>query len=305
MHPLFILNLEIDPSKVDVNVHPAKDIVKMDDEEFVKKHLFNAIKEAIEKSDLVSSVSLNSEAGHKAIKQYAFSTERQSILSDKKESSDETKEIKNNESIVKEMIEKNEKSPFSPIYLLGQINKTYIIAENPSGLLIIDQHAAEERVNYEKFMSEYSEKAVKKQSLINSKVIELNPIQYQTAMNNSEFLAKLGFEFSDFGSNSIKLSSIPEIFGRLKSTIFIDILNELVKNKNKSSSIDKEIEERIIRFSCRASVKAGDELTMPEMKKLIDNLGKAENPYSCPHGRPTIINFSLADLEKKFKRIGW
>jgi DNA mismatch repair protein MutL len=193
------------------------------------------------------------------------------------------------------------KNKLGEFYVLGQINKTYIVAENQDGLVIIDQHAAQERVNYEKFTCELKSKAIKTQKLLSPRVIELDPIRHLVSRNNKEFLLGLGFEFEDFGQNSVKLISIPQVFGRLKSTLFIDVINELAKSK----IIDSEIEERIIRFACRASVKAGDELTSVQMKELLKDLGNCENPYSCPHGRPTIISLSVADLERRFKRTGW
>jgi DNA mismatch repair protein MutL len=128
-------------------------------------------------------------------------------------------------------------------------------------------------------------------------------VQYQIAINYKNMLNSLGFEFEIFSRNSVKLSTMPQIFERLKSTLFIDIINELIKFKKEL--IDSELEEKIIRFSCRESIKAGDELSIIQIKKLLEDLSKTENPYSCPHGRPTIINLSISELEKKFKRTGW
>lgn len=149
-------------------------------------------------------------------------------------------------------------------------------------------------------MKEKINNAIKSQRFITPKVIELNPIQYIIALNNINFIKSLGYEFEDFGNNTIKLSSVPEIFGRMKSILFVDIINEI--EKNKVETIEREIEERIIRFACRASIKAGDELSPFQMRELISKLEECENPFTCPHGRPTIINFTISDLEKKFKR---
>ena len=297
-HPVFILEILIDPKEIDVNVHPAKTEIRIKKEELISGIIFNSIKNAFQNSNLIVSASLENETNHKSIKKYEFAKDKQSVLMVK----DDSNYLSTNLYSEKSNFTKK-KNIFENFYLLGQINKTYIIGENPEGLIVLDQHAAEERVNYEKFMNEKKSGAIKKQNLLTPRIIELTPVQYRAALNNKTFFESLGFNFDDFGNNSIKLTTIPEIFGRLKSTLLLDVINELVNLKGKI--VDKEIEERIIRFACRASVKAGEELTSVEMRQLIENLGKTDNPYSCPHGRPTLISFSIADLEKKFKRTGW
>src|SRR3989339_47032 len=296
-HPVFILELLIDPKEIDVNVHPAKTEIRIKKEELISGIVFNSIKNAFQNSNLIVSASLENETNQKPIKKYEFTKDKQSVLMVK----DSNSHLINPYSEKSDFIKK--KNIFENFYLFGQINKTYIIGENPEGLIVLDQHAAEERVNYEKFMNEKKSGAIKKQNLLTPRIIELTPVQYCAALNNKTFFESLGFHFDDFGNNSIKLTTIPEIFGRLKSTLLLDVINELVNLKGKI--IDEEIEERIIRFACRASVKAGEELTSAQMRQLIENLGKTNNPYSCPHGRPTLISFSIADLEKKFKRTGW
>src|SRR3989339_858606 len=245
-HPVFILEILIDPKEIDVNVHPAKTEIRIKKEELISGIIFNSIKNAFQNSNLNVSASLENETNHKPIKKYEFAKDKQSVLMVK-------------DSLKKDIsfIENNEKK---------------------SG-------------------------AIKKQNLLMPRIIELTPIQYRASLNNKTFFESLGFNFDDFENNSIKLTTIPEIFGRLKSTLLLDVINEIVNLNGKI--VDKEIEERIIRFACRASVKAGEELTSVEMRQLIENLGKTDNPYSCPHGRPTLISFSIADLEKKFKRTGW
>lgn len=291
-HPIFILDTIIPPEDIDVNVHPTKNIVRLKNESLVKNEVFKAIKKTFKENNLIVETSLEQETIKKPIQHYSFPDTKQTTLAVK-------------EKLAEYVVEKKykENKHLGPFNILGQINKTYIIAENPHGLAVIDQHAVQERVKYERFTKELRKKVIIKQKLMKPRLIELNPIQYEITKNNNMFFENLGFSFQNFGKNTLKLTSIPEIFGKLKSTIFIDIINELLKMK--VSLINKEIEERIIRFACRASVKAGDELTMPQMKKLLEELEKADNPYSCPHGRPTIINLSIADLEKKFKRSGW
>ena len=147
------------------------------------------------------------------------------------------------------------------------------------------------------------EKAIVQQKLVSPRVVELTPVQMDIVSHHQDFMSRFGFSFEVFGAQAVKIIAVPEIFGRLKGTLFLDIINEL--SKEKSSLVGEEIESRIIRFSCKASVKAGDELTKIQMEKLMDDLTLCENPFSCPHGRPTFLQLSVADLEKKFKRLGW
>jgi DNA mismatch repair protein MutL len=298
-HPIFVLEIKMPLNDLDVNVHPSKRIIRLKNPALIFETVYEAIKDAFNKNNLIpkANVELNSLA--KSQKSYPFSFERQSTLVK------ETKETYStqNKSFENVLERENKAENFGPFYILGQVNKTFIICDSPNGLAIIDQHAAQERVNYEKFLEKYSSNSIKTQKLVTPKVLELTPLQFFAVKNNKAFLKKLGYDFQEFGENSIKLNSIPEIFGRLRSVLFIDILNEIIKEK--ATLIDLEIEKRIIRFSCRASVKAGDELTLPQIKELILELKNCKNPYTCPHGRPTIINLSIADLEKKFKRTGW
>src|SRR3989339_841275 len=226
-HPVFILELLIDPKEIDVNVHPAKTEIRIKKEELISGIVFNSIKNAFQNSNLIVSASLENETNQKPIKKYEFTKDKQSVLMVK----DSNSHLINPYSEKSDFIKK--KNIFENFYLFGQINKTYIIGENPEGLIVLDQHAAEERVNYEKFMNEKKSGAIKKQNLLTPRIIELTPVQYCAALNNKTFFESLGFHFDDFGNNSIKLTTIPEIFGRLKSTLLLDVINELVNLKGK------------------------------------------------------------------------
>jgi DNA mismatch repair protein MutL len=301
-HPVFILSIAIDPSEIDVNVHPAKSVIRLKDEILMSAVIYDAIYEAIKKSNLITDITIDNNPSPKPLKQYPFANDKQSVLV-LKESSSSPVSTNNTETKIMQTSEPVQNASFGPFQILGQVNKTYIIAQSPDGLAIIDQHAAQERVNYEILMEDLKDSSIRTQTLINPKILELDSVKYLAAMSNSTFLGKLGYRFEDFGKNTIKLSSVPEIFGKLKSILFMDILNELALQKKEL--LDKDIEETIIMFACKASVKAGDELTMPQITQLLKDLSKAQNPYSCPHGRPTIINLSIGELEKKFKRSGW
>lgn len=303
-HPIYILNLTIKPTNIDVNIHPNKIDIRIKNEQEVCESFFLALKQALNSHVLIPTSTLDNPTKRKAIKNYEFSKDKQSILfnekSDYKNPEKKTNKIEDRPILE---YENQRKTNFLKNYLiLGQINKTFILLETDNGLVIIDQHAAEERVNYELFLKQMKKNAIKKQNILHPKIIQLNPVQYQTAVHQKYFLEKIGFDFEEFGNNCIKLSSIPGVLGKLKPEMFIDIINEISKN---SSVMDDEIEDKIIRYSCKASVKSGDEMSIAEIKNLIEKLNRTQNPYSCPHGRPTVIQLTNAELEKKFKRTGW
>ncbi|MGK0208990.1 MAG: DNA mismatch repair protein MutL [Patescibacteria group bacterium] len=330
-HPIFILNITINPKEIDINIHPNKLDVRLKKEQEVCEAFYLAIKKAFDNQILIPEVNLDNTEVKQQKKTYEIQDHTQSNLFTAQPTNEEVSldqsQITSEYTIPKEdkkvydhsiaemaetklqpypeELEKLEKlNPFENINILGQTNKMFILAECEDGMLIIDQHAAEERVNYEKFVEERKNNALQKQALITPQVIELNPTQYLKTISQKEFLNNIGFDIEDFGNNTIKVSTIPQVFDRLKNAnVLIDIINQLTTAT--PGIINKEIEDRIIRFACKASIKAGDEITLSQMNFLMLKLGNCENPYTCPHGRPTTIQLTKADLEKKFKRTGW
>ncbi len=305
-HPVFVLNIDMDFSLVDVNVHPAKREVRLKNEQELEIVVRQAVADALSDANLITPATLENETTQAPIANYTFSTDTQETLQVAEEVEKYVSTRQAPDVVQKErerVYVGDEKVKLGPFNILGQVNRTFVIAENPQGLCIIDQHAAHERVNYETFLADLEGKSLKIQELITPKVLEVTPVQFGIALANKEQIESLGFRFEEFGNNSLKLSAIPQLFDRLKSTLFLDILNQIESSGAKV--IDDEVLDRIIRFSCKASIKAGEELTTIQLKTLLGQLEGCSNPYSCPHGRPTLIQLSIADLEKKFKRSGW
>lgn len=324
-HPISVLFIELDATKVDVNVHPTKDIVRIENEDKIYNDVKSAIQEVLESANLIPSVAISSNPNVKATKMYDFTKDKQAVL----EAKEEPEAVYVKELIVDEMVEVKDsvqddanvdcvkvkevnvddvkaedvKSERIGAYkILSQLNRTYIIAENPAGVLLIDQHAAEERVNYELLMDEYRNKGVNVQQLVTPKIIELAPAESNVIKDNLELLKKAGFGFEEYGTNSFIVRTIPSIFGIFYGELITDLVKELDSISTKK--IESIKEEKIIRFACRKSIKAGEELTLPQMQDLMKRLEKTRQPFSCPHGRPTMINLTIGELEKKFKRVG-
>ena len=181
------------------------------------------------------------------------------------------------------------------------MNKTYILAESDSGLVIIDQHAAEERVNFERFMKQFKDGNLAVQKLIKPALMEFTILEANVIRENLDFLKKMGYELDEYSENTFMLRTVPDVFNKIYDKNFmLELVEELEVSSNELEAVK---EEKIASKACRKSVKAGDVLNLIEMKALYDKLGECEQPYNCPHGRPSIINIPISELEKKFKRI--
>lgn len=289
-HPVIILNLDIDFTNIDVNVHPTKDIIRIEKEEELYRSVFNAIRQTFIKNNLVPDVSLDPSTSIETRQNYLTERAKQTLL----ETEDSQKEN------IKQQKPIEVKNIIGPVLILGQLNRMYILAENPKGLLIIDQHALQERVFFERLWKQYQDKNIEQQILLKPVILELGINEKATLLNNRQYLNNLGFDIEEYGDNSFIIRKVPKIFQLFTKNQLNEIINDL---KNIDRYTDNIKEEKIAVMACRKAVKAGDTLTKPEMEKLIRELESCEKPFSCPHGRPTMINISLGDLEKKFKRI--
>lgn len=186
--------------------------------------------------------------------------------------------------------------------IVGQVFDTYWIVEFDNKMYIIDQHAAHEKVLYEKFIKVYNETKISTQMISPPVIISLSSLEISFVEKKKEVLSKMGFEIESFGGKEIKISGIPSI---LPSISKYEVLKEIIGNLSENDVVKTPelIISKTASMACKAAVKGNDRLSFEEAKKLIDDLFELENPYSCPHGRPTIIEMTKQELEKKFKRI--
>ncbi len=197
-----------------------------------------------------------------------------------------------------------DKTTISQLNVIGMLFNTYILCESSltNELYIIDQHAAHERINYEKYLSQIENRTITLQELLIPEVINLSYEDYYLAINNKNFFEKIGLPIESFGINDILINSIPLIFIDVNvRELFFTILDSM-KEVKKNSSLDIEM-SKIIKNACVKSVKAGDNLHAMEIKRLIEDLANTKSPYTCPHGRPTIIKMTKYEVERMFERI--
>ena len=186
--------------------------------------------------------------------------------------------------------------------LIGQVFKTYWMIEYDNKLYVVDQHAAHEKVMFERLMKKMSEKTVLSQHLLPPKVLHLSGVEHITVMQNLNLFQQAGFELEDFGDDSIVLRAMPDdIMGVDPELLFQELLGVLVDNIG-TLSIDFFV-EKLSGMACKAAIKGNTTISDKEADTLIDEMLSLDNPYNCPHGRPTMIAISQYELERKFKRI--
>ena len=186
--------------------------------------------------------------------------------------------------------------------IIGQVFGTYWLIEFEDKLMMIDQHAAHEKVNYERLMRQFREKNVVSQSLLPPVVVSLAGQEENILKEHMEVFLKLGFEVEHFGGSEYALRSVPvDLYGCNEREMFLSVLDQLAEGVSFGGI--RVIEEKIASMSCKAAVKGNSPLSVAEAESLIDELLTLENPYNCPHGRPTIVTMTRAEMDRKFKRI--
>lgn len=307
-YPIVVLNIETDPWLVDVNVHPTKMDVKFSKLEELKELIYNVTSEALKKLVLVPEI----KSEDKVVTNISeISTLNDKLDFKKEEIKPEYEEIefdfniKEEESSyefpddVKSDVKRNIPKKINPV---GIVHATYIIGENDDGMYIIDQHAAMERINYEYYLKELGKEDNSYIDLLVPIKLEFTNEEYINLKTKFEEIRKLNISFEEFGINTIIIRSHPKWLGDKYVTLKLRKIIEVILN-TKEFSKEKFNERIAITLSCKMAIKANDYISLEEADKLLEKLLLCDNPYTCPHGRPTIINYSYYELEKLFKRV--
>lgn len=345
--PITILFINISPDLIDINIHPSKKEIKFINESDIINLLSKAISTSMRDEKSIPKISIYDKKDNEReeaksldyqldIKNYLKEKRDASLREEEKIDLEESKEdvniwykqkdlidninnsddidnVKDNNNIdniirIKKDLNNSFNSlDFNDLRVEGYIFKTYIITSLGDNLYIIDQHAAHERINYERLIEAYNKKTQSPQNILTPFSIEVSVSIYEREDIWSKILKKLGFDFDDFGDRTFIFRGIPKYMNieeaRLFVQTFIDELDEEFLNRYETLDIlNNMVIDKLIMKSCKKSVKAGDKLSIMEMQELIDNMNKCDNPFSCPHGRPTMIKISKNDVEKIFKR---
>ena len=315
--PIVVLNIDVDPILIDINIHPTKMDIKFSKMDTLKELVTDLVTKKLKQLSLIPNAAVRDVSSiaevSKQIKNSNDDVSYNSVLGDKtsyeeikldfevnarEERYNETKENKNTEEVEEVPVEKEYR--IKKMEPRGIVYSTYIIAENEDGMYIIDQHAAAERINYEKVLAALKKKIVIVDLLIPVK-IELSASEALIIKENFSLLEEYGFKTEEFGINTIIVRSHP-------SWIMDDVAEECIRKvidiiiTRESFDFDLFVWRMAATMACRMSIKANDYISYDDQMFLLDSLRKCDNPFTCPHGRPTIITYTKYDLEKLFKR---
>lgn len=321
-YPITVLNITVDPSLIDVNIHPTKMDIKFSKMEELTELIETLIKNALHKKTLIPEVVLEEKKVEQKSNNFVESI-RKPIYQEQKLEFEVVKEpefeevLEINTDFIEPMNEPDEimlehpevveekKERLPDLYPVGLVHGTYIICQNDLGMYLIDQHAAKERVNYEMYKKKLGSPKEGSISLLFPFTMELANNEYIILKENFEVMEHMGFEIEEFGINSIIVKAhptwLPKGYEEQATRKIIDVILE----KEKEFTIEKFNEKVATMLSCKMAIKANMNISIEEMEALIKDLRLCDNPFNCPHGRPTIIFYSNYDLEKLFKRSGF
>lgn len=340
--PFCILHFQIDTEKIDVNVHPAKLEVRIADGPAFHEAVKEAVYEALHGREMIPEVTLSDgrNENKKGEEDKAQTKERASVpepFEERRLAENRRRETESygnktgfpehkapeQESVLQGILLRQDK----PVYgessneqlnlfdsrilsretrpqfeIIGQIFETYWLIVYEDKLLIVDQHAAHEKVKYERLMKQFREKSILSQTLNPPTILTLNNREKECLAAHREDFAALGFVVEEFGGSDYAIRGVPmDLYGYGEGEFFCEVLDELADEA--VSGTPESIRIRIATMACKAAVKGNMRIRQAEMESLLDELLTLENPYNCPHGRPTMISMSKQELERKFKRI--
>lgn len=341
-YPITILNIEIDPYLVDVNVHPSKLEVRFSKEIKLKELIYQGISEALSNVNLTYDAVTDYKKPKVNIEQPAFEFNYDVQLDDEIDpvlksvdntnfnnednktiepfntviNDDSVNNTKNynlvqeqnveyivpDKQVIETMVESREKLMKKKLLVKGQVHGTYIICEDETGMYLVDQHAAQERINYEYFLDKYQHLNLSMRDLIVPITLEYPLSEFLIIEERKQLLSQVGINLEVFGDCGYVIKQLPLWMQNIDEQVFIeDVVNQVLKD-NKVDVVKLQ-DHAIATLSCKASLKGNTHLSNEGMQNIIDNLMRCDNPYVCPHGRPTLIYYSSYEIEKLFKRV--
>ncbi len=301
--PIVVLKINTDPTLIDVNIHPTKQDIKLDKIADLYNLIYTTIKDALYNSllipDAIKKPEYN-EIKNKYVEHFIKEEERCEDVY--KESSQVALDLSYDEK-KEEPVIINEELKSLVLYPVGVALGTYIIAQNEEGVYLIDQHAAQERVNYEKYLAALKAQKVTTTSLLFPITLELSSSEFLTIKENKDVLTNMGFVIDEFGVNTFVVKEHPTwLKSGYEEESIHKIIDIMIQNNGAFDPV-KFNEHIAITLACKMSIKANMRISMEAVEELLQELVLCDNPYNCPHGRPTIIKFSIYDLERMFKRV--
>jgi DNA mismatch repair protein MutL len=336
-YPFYVLYLTVPYDKIDVNVHPNKLDVRFWDKGYVYRTIFSSIQRALNKNRFIKEIGAEDKSSYQEIRPPSQSEKKDNsklnqVLTKNKNTfnfyinhfTDDSDSLKDDDgrmsALLAQLADMNQKKsqdekeqltfaqaedkfdfPFQKPVILGVLFNTYVLIEFDNNLYIIDQHAAHEKLLFDRFMQNISDNANEIQDLLAPYVFNVNHLEYNKMLQITDELQNLGFDISEFGNLTFKISSVPFLLSEINFKEFVaEILSdEFFKNISTSSIL----KDKIASAACKAAIKAGDNINENEIISLINQLTASQTQLLCPHGRPIITKISKKEIEKWFKRI--
>ncbi|HOC97812.1 MAG TPA: DNA mismatch repair endonuclease MutL [Bacilli bacterium] len=305
-YPYVIINITSSSNLIDVNIHPSKIEVRFTEEKELEELIVSSIKKVLGKTNL--TVYLDEEEKLEEIKEEPKKIDLETI------NVKETEELELEEQEVEIPVLKEEvtqynldfaelkEEKFSNFDYIGQLFNTYIILEDGNDFYLVDQHAAAERVNYELILDSLKEESHKKYELLVPINLQYSKRDYLLVLDHLDEIEHLGIELEEFGLNSFNIRVIPNWIFRGREKEFLDqIIDDIIHSKK--TEREEFLDSLAINLACKKSIKASNRLSKEEVTTLLKDLEQTKNPYTCPHGRPTIVKLNKYELEKMFKRV--
>jgi DNA mismatch repair protein MutL len=311
--PVTFLFVKLDPAFVDVNVHPAKREVRFRDPNGVREAIVIAIQRTLERGRAewrekfrapreMSKLTAPTPVDLRLQSEIIAPQVSQRELPVAPRESSVVERVRRLPAPVEAIALQPQRASAQEFQIIGVLNKLYVLMENADGLVLVDQHAAHERILFEELRRRMEEEGVPSQKLLIPQTFDLSPRDAEWVERNLSILQKMGIEIESFGPNTYKIDSLPAFLRTSDPVNFMQRVIDDLKDATDRSSSMRLGEDMIATTVCRHAVKANDPLRFPEVEKLIRDLLACDLPYCCPHGRPTMVQISHAELEKRFGR---
>ena len=309
--PIVVLNINVDPILIDVNVHPTKMDIKFSKMDTLKELMTSSIKEKLESINLMPTISTYSNEEYtyndyksniEPIKEEKLVDNSEYMTLDLNDSVSDVKEEYDTTKVVEKSKESEDDNRIKKMYPIGAIDATYIVAQNEDGMYLIDQHAAAERINYEIYLEKLSNHDNNTIDLLVPIKIELTNKEFIILKEHFNLMEEMGFTIEEFGINTVIIRSHPYWLPPNKAD---DCIKKIIDIIVSSEDFDHEkfIDRVAAGVACKASVRAHEVISLTDMEDLLERLRYTKNPFNCAHGRPTIISYSNYELAKMFKRV--
>lgn len=296
-YPFTVLYIETDPTILDVNIHPTKQDIRISKEFDLRKLIKETIHETLTQTKKINEIRMSSTRQEQQPIQPFFDFSIQEKEETYPSSFTQMENSNETEFVIPQSLPHQEDHYYLPI---GQIHGTYIVAQSQDGFIIIDQHAAAERIRYERYQKLFLENH-HSIDLLFPLVIELSNSDYQELLPHLSLLKEVKIDAELFGNNAIKITHVPYYLDKIDLKTYVEtLIQQIIQNKKIDLNALKDY--AIATLACKASLKANAHLSFADMEKIIHDLFACQNPYTCPHGRPTLLKYTLQELQKAFKR---